>query len=151
MSGDNNRDPVAHDATLAPLAQRLARPARFLTVGLAGLLVNSLLLWLLVETAHLHPLVASIIASEAAIVHNFLLNDRWTFRAQSRQHSPLKRLARFNGVALGGMLVTVALLTVLVTSLRLDLLAANVVAVGAATLWNYVVNSRWTWRADAAR
>jgi putative flippase GtrA len=90
-------------------------------------------------------LPASILATEVAILSNFLLNDRWTFRAVGR-HSFGQRLLRFNGVALGGMAISIATLAILTTYTQLDLPLANVFAVGAAMAWNYVVNSRWTWR-----
>nr|MDQ2999438.1 GtrA family protein [Chloroflexota bacterium] len=60
----------------------------------------------------------------------------------------MQRLLRFNGVALGGMAITAAILTALASYTHLHLLIANVLAVGAATGWNYVVNSRWTWRQE---
>jgi dolichol-phosphate mannosyltransferase len=128
------------------LMGRLARPIRFGVVGLSGLAVNSAVLWALVHGAGLPVFLSSALATELAIIHNFLLNDRWTFRAQAHQRSFGQRIARFNGVALGGMIITTGLLTVLTTYGHLHLLLANLLAVGAATAWNYVVNSRWTWR-----
>jgi putative flippase GtrA len=88
---------------------------------------------------------ASAIATEVAIVSNFLLNDRWTFRSGAQPGSAARRLLRFNGVALGGMLITAVMLTLLTASTRLPLLIGNLLAVGAATIWNYAINSRWTW------
>jgi hypothetical protein len=58
----------------------------------------------------------------------------------------MQRLVRFNGVALGGMAITASILTALASYTHLHMLIANLLAVGAATGWNYLVNSRWTWR-----
>jgi dolichol-phosphate mannosyltransferase len=127
------------------LFQRFARPLRFGVVGLSGIVMNSAILWVLVRELHLAVLLGSVLATEAAILSNFLLNDRWTFRG-AREHSFRQRLVRFNGVALGGMAITAGILTALATYTHLHLLFANLLAVGAATGWNYVVNSRWTWR-----
>jgi dolichol-phosphate mannosyltransferase len=130
--------------TIQPLFRRFARPLRFGVVGLSGMVVNSAILWVLVRELHLAVLLGSLLATEAAILSNFLLNDRWTFRGVS-ERSFTQRLLRFNGVALGGMAITVGILTALAIYTQLHLLIANVLAVGAATGWNYVVNSRWTW------
>ena len=134
--------------TLAMVIRRFARPLRFGVVGLSGIVVNSAILWALVRELHLAVLLGSVLATEAAILSNFLLNDRWTFRAAAGRHSFGQRLLRFNGVALGGMAITAGILTALASYTHLHLLIANLLAVGAATGWNYVVNSRWTWRSQ---
>lgn len=130
--------------TIQPIICRFARPLRFGVVGISGLLVNSAILWLLARELHLSVALASVLATEAAILSNFLLNDQWTFRG-AHQRSLYARLLRFNGVALGGMAITATILTALTRFTHLHLLLANLLAVGAATLWNYLVNSRWTW------
>ena len=132
---------------LAMVIRRFARPLRFGVVGLSGIVVNSAILWALVRELHLAVLLGSVLATEAAILSNFLLNDRWTFRG-AHERSFAQRLLRFNGVALGGMAITAGILTALASYTHLHLLIANVLAVGAATGWNYVVNSRWTWRSQ---
>jgi dolichol-phosphate mannosyltransferase len=128
-----------------PILRRLIRPLRFGLVGLSGVVVNTAVLWLLVHWARLGLIPASVVATEAAILNNFLLNDCWTFATASRHEPRWRRLLRFNGVALGGMLITVVVLSAVVALLPVGLVLANLVAVGAATAWNYVANSRWTW------
>ncbi len=133
--------------TFQSIFQRFARPLRFGVVGLSGIVVNSAILWVLVRELHVAVMLGSMLATEAAILSNFLLNDYWTFRGAS-ERPLMQRLLRFNGVALGGMAITAAILTALASYTHLHLLIANVLAVGAATGWNYVVNSRWTWRQE---
>src|SRR4051812_18366493 len=130
--------------TFQTVSRRFARPLRFGVVGVSGIAVNSAILWVLVRELHVAVLLGSLFATEAAILSNFLLNDRWTFRGLSKR-SFKQRLLRFNGVALGGMAITAGILSALASYTHLHLLIANLLAVGAATGWNYVVNSRWTW------
>ncbi len=129
--------------------RRYERLTRFGLVGVSGIVVNTAILWALVNIARLIVPVASVLATEASIVSNFLLNDRWTFRASSPRLPLWQRFLRFNGVALGGMLLTAVLLTGLTMYGRLPLLIANLLAVGGALAWNYLINTRWTWRAPA--
>lgn len=131
-----------------PLLARISRPTKFGMVGISGIVVNTAVLWMLVHMAGFAVPLASVFATETAIISNFLLNDRWTFRKTASRHPIWLRFLRFNGVALGGMLITVTTLTFLTHALDLHLLIANILAVGAATVWNYVVNTRWTWRRD---
>jgi len=132
-------------ATFHLTTRRFTRQLRFGLVGISGIIVNSIILWVLVHGFRIAVPLASMIATEAAIGTNFLLNDRWTFAANAARHSLGQRFLRYNGVALGGMAITAAILTLLTHYAQLNLLIANVLAVGAATVWNYVVNSRWTW------
>ena len=133
-----------------PGAARWGRAARFGVVGATGVVLNTLVLMALTRWAGLAEWQASPLASEAAIIGNFLLNDAWTFR-DARAGSGLGRLLRYNGVALGGMAVTVVALSLLTRLLGVDLLPANLAAVACATAWNYCANSRWTWGAARPR
>jgi dolichol-phosphate mannosyltransferase len=132
-----------------PALRRFDRLIRFGLVGISGIVVNTAILWTLVHRTGLAVPLASMLATEVAIISNFLLNDRWTFRAGARRHGVWLRLLPFNGVALGGMVLTAVLLTTLTNYAGLPLLIANVLAVGGAMIWNYVMNTRWTWRAPA--
>jgi dolichol-phosphate mannosyltransferase len=132
-------------ATFHMTARRFTRQLRFGLVGVSGIVINSIILWVLVHGFRIAVPVASMIATEAAIGSNFLLNDRWTFAASAAPRSLGQRFLRYNGVALGGMAITAAILTLLTHYTQLNLLIANGGAVGAATIWNYVVNIRWTW------
>lgn len=131
-----------------PRGRVIGRPLRFGLVGLSGVAVNTCILWALLTLTPLPLVVASMIATEAAIVSNFLLNDRWTFPDRRGGPSPLVRLARFNGVALAGLLITVVALALLAQLPGLHVLVANVLAVGCATLWNYCASARWAWRSS---
>ncbi len=101
------------------------RPLRFGLVGLSGLLVNSAVLWALVRGLAIAIPLASVLATEVAIVSNFALNDRWTFGRVQTTAPRWQRFLRFNGVALGGMLITATLLTLLTSYAPLPLLLAN--------------------------
>lgn len=122
-----------------------ARGVRFGLVGLSGVLVNSMTLWLLAVVLGLPTMLAGLLATEAAVLSNFMLNDRWTFRSAGYNHSLGKRLLRYHGVAAGGMAISLGVLVALTAHTPLPLLLANLVAIGAATLWNYTVSARWTW------
>jgi putative flippase GtrA len=133
----------------------VSRAGRFVGVGVGGFVVQGLVLHVL-TAAGLPYLLATAVAVEAAILHNFLWHERWTWadrtsgreagltasakataslaEAQRRRnacsHDWRARLARFNGwtalISIGG---NVALMGLLVGRLHLPLLAANLLAV----------------------
>jgi putative flippase GtrA len=120
----------------------LIRLSKFMLVGGTGVLVNNLTLLILFQWVHLPLLVASVLASELAIINNFYWNDRWTFKST---RISLSRFARFNLVSLSGLLITTGTLWLLVSHLGLYYLVANLLGISLAMVWNFAVNSRWTW------
>jgi dolichol-phosphate mannosyltransferase len=118
---------------------------RFGLVGASGVLVNTALLYLLAEVSGLNHLVAAVFATEAAILSNFALNDRWTFRSSNPGTSVVWRALRYNFIALGGLVISIAVLATLTHFLSFYYLFANLFAIGAATLWNYTANRSWNW------
>ena len=136
--------------TLRSLYSRYGRLARFGLVGVTGVVINTALLWLFTRFAQLPVLVASALATEVAMLSNFWLNDRWTFRAANHRHGVIGRLLRYNGIALDGLIITVGLLALLTTFAHLPLLLANLLAIAGALAWNYLINTRWTWQTSQA-
>ena len=118
---------------------------RFCLVGISGVGINTALLYLLTEAVGFNHLVASVFATEAAILNNYLLNDRWTFGDTDSGASWLQRMLRYNSVTLVGLVISVAVLAGLTYLLNMHYLLANLFAIGAGTLWNYVGSSYFTW------
>lgn len=114
-------------------------------VGLAGVGVNEGLLYLLHVRLGASVLTAAIVATEIAILANYLGNELWTF--DSRPDAG--RLLRFQLTALAGLVITVLTLRGLLAATGLHLLLANLAAVGAGATWNLAVNMSWTWRRAA--
>lgn len=119
----------------------------FCAVGGSGVLVNTGLLLLLGHLAGLRLELASPLAIETAILWNYTLNDRWTFRRRGSQGSAMGRLLRFHLVSAVAALVNYGLLLLLVRTAGMRALAANLVGIAVGTAINYGANSLWTWRA----
>ncbi len=120
----------------------VARMARFGAVGALGVVVNSLALFLAHGIAGLPLLVASPLAVEVAVLHNFAWNDRWTFRASGFS---LRRLGKFNLTSLGGLAIASGVLYLLVAYAGVHYLLANLAGIALATLWNFTTSLLWTW------
>jgi hypothetical protein len=87
--------------------------------------------------------VATAIAVEITVLHNFIWHQHWTWRDRPSPSGAAvaRRLARFhllNGtVSLFGNL---AIMTVLCGTLRIDPVAANVVAIGVCSMLNFAAS-----------
>jgi putative flippase GtrA len=121
------------------MGSRGSRFVAFNAVGVIGFAVQLGLLALLVR-GRMHYLAATAIAVEAAILHNFLWHERWTWADRAAGPGParLARLARFhvvNGsVSLAGNLL---LMPLLVRVCGLPVVLANTAAVLACAAVNF--------------
>ncbi len=122
-----------------------SRILRFGLVGVSGVVVNTGALYVLTNFGHLFYLLAAIIATEVAIVTNFILNDRWTFGDTHRHVAWAQRFVRYNAICVVGMGISVGVLALLTSVFGVYYLVANLFAIAAATVWNYAINTRFTW------
>jgi len=130
----------------------LTRFLRFGLVGLSGVFVDMTVLYLLSDPTTLAlPLTRSkILAGEIAIFNNFLWNDAWTFADVSMQQQEwrqrLKRFFKFNIICLAGLVLNVLLLNLVYNFLIANRYIANLIAIAIATIWNFWVNLKLSWR-----
>jgi putative flippase GtrA len=128
----------------------LVRWAKFNAVGVVGMGVQLGALAVLNKLWRGHYLVASGVALEITLLHNFVWHVRYTWRDRRAQDSTLRQMVRFqlsNGlVSLVGNLV---LMRLLVQEARLPVLAANAVAIVCCSVANYWLGDRWAFAAGA--
>ncbi|MBW4674098.1 MAG: glycosyltransferase [Desmonostoc geniculatum HA4340-LM1] len=130
----------------------VGRFIRFGLVGLSGVFVDMAVLYLLSDPTTLAwPLTRSkIIAGEIAILNNFLWNDAWTFAdvsaRQQEWHQRAKRFVKFNVICLAGLVLNVLILNLVFNFLIPNRYVANLIAIAVATIWNFWVNLKLSWR-----
>lgn len=131
----------------SPAGELLRRWLRFNAVGLAGMAVQLAVLALLSRMWRGHYLLASGMAVEAAVLHNFMAHMQCTWRERRRRIVPLSAWWRFQvsngGVSLAG---NVLLMRMLVGGAHLPVLAANIIAVGVCGLANFWLGDSWVFR-----
>jgi putative flippase GtrA len=121
----------------------------FNAVGLAGLVVQLVVVALLVRVFEFHYLIGTALGVEAAVLHNFIWHQRWTWRdrpARSRR-AVATRLVQFhllNGVvSLTGNVVITMLLTGLV---GIDPVIANLIAIVGCSFINFAASNAMVFR-----
>ncbi len=128
-----------------------AQFARFAVVGMSGVIIDMAVLYMLSDPARLGwGLTRSkLIASELAILNNFLWNDVWTFREAALQDAPgqwVKRLLKFNMICGMGLVLNVGLLNIEFNSFGMNRYEANAIAIVVVTVWNYWLNKKLAWK-----
>jgi putative flippase GtrA len=124
------------------VVRRAENIVKFAVVGMVGVAVNSVFLSLLYRGFHFALPVAAIASYEVAVITNFLLDERWAFGYRSISWA---RFAKFNLTALGGLVMTAWVLWFLVTSLGVQYLLANVIALGTSGFLNLLLSVFWIW------
>src|SRR5262249_57551452 len=118
---------------------------KFNTVGLLGMGFQLSALTLLKGGLGLNYLAATIIAVESAVLHNFVWHERWTWleRTRLRGNGVVPRLLRFhlaNGlISISGNLL---LMWFFVSRLHLHYFLANIIAIGACAILNFLASDR---------
>ena len=136
--------------------RRLAGKMRFLRfngVGVVGFLLQITVLAVLLR-ADVHYLIATAIAVECAVLHNFFWHERWTWVDRpAGGRARLRRLGRFH--ALNGVVSLVGnllLMRLFVGTFGMAAIPANVLSVLACAAVNYVGSDRIVFDArDATR
>lgn len=128
--------------------QSFGRWMKFNLVGAVGIGVQLALLWMLTALG-MGYMLATALAVEAAVLHNFLWHERftWVDRRNGRTRDSAARLLRFNlttgAISIGGNLLLTCLL---VEESHLPALAANLVSIAICSVANFLVSDRWVFR-----
>lgn len=120
----------------------LIRWLKFNAVGGLGILVQLTALALLKSLLHLDYLAATALGVEAAVLHNFVWHERFTWADRCGENS-LRRLVKFNLTT--GMLSIAGNLLImkwLVDSMGMHYLVANAVSIATCSVANFVVSER---------
>jgi dolichol-phosphate mannosyltransferase len=129
--------------------QSVMRWMKFNLVGGFGIAVQLLMLWLLTAFG-VGYMLATALAVESAVLHNFVWHERftWVDRRNGDVPQSVTRLVRFNlstgAISIVGNLLFMRLL---VGQARLRPILANMIAIAACSVLNFIVSDRWVFRA----
>ncbi len=125
---------------------------KFNAVGGIGIGVQLAALAIFRSWMKLDYLLATGLAVEIAVIHNFLWHARftWADRPAPRRLHSLLRLAKFNAsngaVSIAGNLV---LMRLLVGEVKFNYAASNVIAIISCSLVNFLLSDRFVFEAEA--
>ena len=141
---------IARDESTADSSWR--RWLKFNLVGLVGFGLQLGLLALFIHVAHCNYLLATALAVEITVVHNFLWHERFTWASRKAgdgsMRARLRRFVQFNltngAVSLGGNLLLMHMLT---GELGLPYLASSAVSVVVCAVLNFLLCESWVFQA----
>lgn len=127
-------------ARLAPLFGE-ASVGRYAVIGVSGVALDTVLFLLLVS-AGVPPVLATVLSTLAGIANNYFLNAKYNFKAKAN----VVQGARFLTVGLLGLLVAAVTLQVLL-SLGSGALVGKLVSLPVVLASQFVANKRWSFAA----
>jgi len=123
----------------------LVRWLKFNAVGGLGIAVQLAMLALLVSVLKMNYLLATALAVEAAVLHNFMWHERFTW-ADRRSVTSVQVAVRLLCFNLSSGLISIAgnllLMRLFAGHLRLPYLLANVLSIASCALLNFVAAER---------
>jgi putative flippase GtrA len=134
----------------------VSRLCRYGFVGFAGVFVHLGMLSVLVSALGIDYLIATSLAVEAAILHNFVWHERWTWSDRELPtRARLMRLVTFNSTTgLVSILGNLIFMRLLVGSLGLHYLLGGIGSIATCGLVNFLVSDRIVfvaWEASLGR
>lgn len=131
-------------------ARLLRRLLKFHMVGVIGIGVQLCFLFAFRTVMHFNYLLATALAVECAVLHNFLWHEHYTWRDRTNGRR-LQRLLRFNlSTGLISIVGNLVLMRLLVGSLHLQYMAANILSIGACSLLNFWASDQVVFQAELA-
>jgi putative flippase GtrA len=126
-----------------------ARWFKFNLVGAIGIAVQLVMLALLKTALHLDYLVATALAVEMTVIHNFLWHERFTWA--DRAGPGFTRFLKFNlTTGLFSIAGNLLLMKLLVGFAHVNYLLANGITITASSVVNFLVSDSFVFAADRA-
>jgi dolichol-phosphate mannosyltransferase len=126
----------------------LSKAGRFYTVGASGLLVNYIASLLFNALApNIWYLFSTIIGILISMTSNFFLNKLWTF--EDREFNAKEtgiQFGMFIGFSSLGAIIQLLLVYALVENYDMEYPPSLIVAVAAASVGNFLLNKKWTFK-----
>jgi putative flippase GtrA len=121
----------------------VVRWLKFNAVGAGGIVVQLGALAVLKSGLRLDYLLATALAVEAAVIHNYLWHERFTWADRVRANS-WGRFAKFNlTTGLFSILGNVLVMSALVGGAQLNYFIANTITIATCSIINFLVSDRF--------
>ena len=123
----------------------LLRFIRFGIVGASGMVVDFGVTWLCKEKLHWNKYISNSLGFILAATNNYVWNRLWTF--QSTSDAVAREYTLFFIIALIGLGLNNGIIYLLHERLHLNFYFSKLIAIGCVTIWNFVMNYVFTFRA----
>jgi len=118
---------------------------QFVTVGVSGLVVNSLLLALATEWLGIYYLASVVLATVGSTIWNFLLTELWVYRDRQQTQGRLGRFSMFFVMNSTALLLRGPIVFILTSALSIHYLISNLLSLAVLTVLRFMFADKWIW------
>lgn len=115
---------------------------KFCVVGFSGMVVDFGFTWLCKEKFKWNKYVSNSIGFVLAATNNYIWNRWWTFQSDNA-NIPIE-YGKFLVISVIGLGLNNLVVYLLHEKLKLNFYFAKLIAIGVVTIWNFVMNYRFT-------
>ena len=126
------------------------RLAGFALVGASGILVNSLVLYLVTTKLNIYYLLSTAIATAASTVWNFILTEAWVYRASQNSQGRLRRLALFSIMNVAALALRSPVIYLLTSLLSIHYVISNLITLVLLTGIRFLTADSVIWGSSQA-
>ncbi len=127
------------------LGEGFFRFASFALVGLSGILVNSLILYLATDRLNIYYLLSVVVATVGSTLWNFSLTEALVYRSKGQVTGRLRRLILFSMMNVAALGMRSPLIFGLTTFLGIHYLISNLASLALLTIVRFVLADNWIW------
>ena len=117
----------------------------FALIGVTGILVNSLFLFLATDKLHVYYLVSAGVATVASTLWNFSLTEAIVYRASNQSKGRIKRLGLFAVVNVIALALRTPMIYLMTTLWGIYYVVSNLVSLAALTVLRFLIADKAIW------
>lgn len=119
---------------------------RFLAVGISGLVVNSIFMYLFSNVLHIYYLLAAALSTQGSTLWNFVGSERWVFKRKNDSRKDMVlRLVSFFIVNNAMLVLRGPLLVIFIDRMGMSPLTGNFLSLVIMTALRYVIADKVIW------
>lgn len=143
-----------HIMTLTFREKESRRLVKFVVSGVVGIAFSVGLLWFMTSVMGIFYLMSGAISKEIGIIFAFALSEFWVFNDRIGQSmrtakGAISRLLKFNANRLLSIVIVTACMGIFTEFFGLNYIVSNMIGIGVAFPFNYVVSNRNIWKNSA--
>lgn len=135
-----------HLVSLSFRTRDIYKLIKYSIVGISGIVVNTLVLYIFTSILGIFYLLSSAISYEISILSNFLINDQWTFKSVNNKSKFLTRAIYFNYTMIAGAIFGIILLFIFTDLLRINYLISNIISIFIVFIFRFYTSITVVWK-----
>jgi dolichol-phosphate mannosyltransferase len=122
-----------------------ARPVGFGLVGLTGIFVNTLFMWLFTSVIGLHYLISAAFGTAASTTWNFFLTEFWVFNSRQMKSGRVRRFFSFSALNVLALLARAPMIYAFTAFFGFFYLVSNLITLVILFVVRYLISARHIW------